>query len=233
MEACPWFPTQVAYSVTCFFCLKLTPQVLTPLVKKQAPALGYPPVACLEEWARLLPPIFQKNTPHFWGKSLRLFFLKKNGYLYGGLQKTQLIINTVVRAGAAFWEIFNKTNHNPVLRGVVLMVSTTGFKPKGLGSIPSTPNKTSLTLHNFLKESNLVFTKPANLHQTPAVLLTTSLRNYLPYWVVYAFVFNKHFLVRNLQLLPKKFIRKRTNFTNIIKTKKFFWSCYKLFVSTI
>ena len=66
------------------------PQVLTPLVKKQAPALGYPPVACLEEWARLLPPIFQKNTPHFWGKSLRLFFFKKKRISVRGVAKNSV-----------------------------------------------------------------------------------------------------------------------------------------------
>jgi|TARA_B110000902_G_C14291203_1_gene581048 hypothetical protein len=85
----------------------------------------------------------------------------------------------------------------------------------------------------FLKESSLTPCRTGALSNVPTILTKRSFGGYSGYWIGYCFLLNRPFLKANLQLTRTKFVRKRTNFTTILKTKKFFWSCYKSFISNI
>jgi len=70
--------------------------------KKTSVGVRLPSGSQLKRVGSFIAANFSKKQTALLGKKSSTFFLKENGCLCGGLRKTQLTINTVVRVGVVF-----------------------------------------------------------------------------------------------------------------------------------
>jgi len=85
-----------------FFLSKTYATGVNTFGKKISSGVRLPSGNQLKRVGSFIAANFSKKQTALLGKKSSTFFLKKNEYLYGVLQKTQLIINTEVRVGVVF-----------------------------------------------------------------------------------------------------------------------------------